>query len=125
MEQYQITLLEDFLKILIYIKEKYAIMKNGENMKKVKLLEQDYNLIKDENNAFDLETLSTLATDYFKPYDYIFGDYSYGKLRLKGFYNDKNKNANKINKISTLDEYIKDYCAYGCKYFLLEKEKNN
>ena len=71
----------------------------------------------------DLETLTSLATDYFKPYDYILGDYSYGKLRLKGFYRDNNKKATKINKFSYLDEYIKNYCSYGCSYFILEKAK--
>lgn len=92
-------------------------------MKKVNILESEYNIVKDENSVFDLELVKSLVTDYFKPYDYIFGDFSYGKLRLKGFYKDDNKKSNKINKLSYLDEYIKDYCSYGCKYFLLEKEK--
>jgi uncharacterized protein YutD len=93
-------------------------------MKKIVLLENEYNIVKDENEVFDLEVVESLVTDYFKPYDYIFGDYSYGKLRLKGFYDDKSKNANKINKLSYLEEYIKNYCSYGCKYFLIEKAKN-
>lgn len=93
-------------------------------MKKIVLLENEYNIIKDDSDCFDFETVNSLATDYFKPYDYIFGDFSYGKLRLKGFYKDNSKNANKINKLSYLDEYIKDYCSYGCKYFLIEKIKN-
>ena len=92
-------------------------------MKKINILESEYNIVKDENSVFDLELVKSLVTDYFKPYDYIFGDFSYGKLRLKGFYKDDNKKSNKINKLSYLDEYIKDYCSYGCKYFLLEKEK--
>ena len=45
-------------------------------------------------------------TDYFEPYDYIFGDYAYEKVRLKGFYESNNKNANKINDIKSLDDYI-------------------
>ncbi len=92
-------------------------------MKRITLLDEQYDIIKDESESFDLETVTSLATDYFKPYDYIFGDYSYGKLRLKGFYYDNNKKANKINKYSYLDEYIKNYCSYGCKYFVLEKAK--
>ena len=62
-------------------------------------------------------------TDYFEGYDYVFGDWAYGKLRLKGFYNKDNKKVNKINNIEDLDKYIKENCAYDCKYFLLEKEK--
>ena len=79
--------------------------------------------MKDDADVFDFEVVSSLATDYFKPFDYIFGDYSYGKLRLKGFYNDKNKKATKINTLSYLDDYLKNYCSYGCKYFVLEKIK--
>ena len=92
-------------------------------MRKITVLEEEYDVIKDDNDALDLETLTSLATDYFKPYDYILGDYSYGKLRLKGFYRDNNKKATKINKFSYLDEYIKNYCSYGCSYFILEKTK--
>ncbi len=92
-------------------------------MKKIQLLEEEYNVIKDESDCLDYEVLSELATDYFKPYDYIFGDYAYGKLRLKGFYSNDNKSATAINKLSYLDEYIQNYCAFNCKYFLLEKIK--
>ena len=58
-------------------------------------------------------------TDYFDGYDYIFGDWSYGKLRLKGFMEEKK--SNKINNIKFIDDYIKKYCSYECKYFLLKK----
>ena len=33
----------------------------------------------------------------------------------------KNKKCNKINNISLLDDYLKNYCAYNCKWFLLKK----
>ncbi len=92
-------------------------------MKKIRLLEQEYDIIKDDNNSFDSELVNSLATDYFKPYDFIFGDFSYGKLRLKGFYRDDNKKATKINKYSGLENYLKDFCSYGCNYFILEKTK--
>lgn len=92
-------------------------------MKKIVLLNNEYNVIKDDDGAFDFELVSSLVTDYFLPYDYIFGDFSYGKLRLKGFYDDKNKKSNKINALSYLDEYLRDYCSYGCKYFIIEKVK--
>ena len=54
---------------------------------------------------------------------YVFGDYSYGKLRLKGFYADNNKNARPINKLSYMEEYLKNYCAFNCNFFLIEKAK--
>ena len=92
-------------------------------MKKIMLFNTEYDVIKDDDNSFDYELVNSLATDYFMPYDYIFGDFSYGKLRLKGFYADNNKKSSKINKLSYLDEYLKNYCSYGCKYFLIEKVK--
>ncbi len=92
-------------------------------MKKICLFNQEYNVIKDENDSFDSELVTSLATDYFQPYDYILGDFSYGKLRLKGFYRDDNKKSTKINRYSGLENYISNFCSYGCKYFVLEKIK--
>ena len=50
-------------------------------------------------------------------------DYAYEKVRLKGYYDSKNKKAKKINDIKYLEEYIRDFCSYGCKVFLLKKIK--
>ena len=90
-----------------------------------KIMDTEYELYKDEEKAFDLEEVNNLFTDYFLPYDYVLGDYAYGKLRLKGFYDPKNKKVNKINNFKDIDEYIKKYCSYNCKYFILKKQKNN
>ena len=82
-----------------------------------------YELVKDEDRCFDFETITEKVTDYFDDYDYIFGDFAYGKVRLKGFYESKNKKAKRINDIKYLEDYIKEYCAFGAKYFLLKKIK--
>ncbi len=92
-------------------------------MKKIELNGNIYVVEKNYKDAFNQEEVKDLFTDYFMDYDYIFGDYSYSKLRLKGFYASDNKKAKKINDIRILDEYIKLYCSYECKYFLLSKEK--
>lgn len=91
-------------------------------MKELKVLDTDYVLEKNYKEAFEQEDFEALVTEYFIDFDYIFGDYSYGKLRLKGF-RDKGKKTNKINDISGLDDYIKNNCAFECKYFLLAKKK--
>ncbi len=88
-----------------------------------KLLDNNYIIIKGEEN-FDYKEVNTLFTDYFQDYDYILGDYSYGKIRLKGFYDSSNKKAKKLNDIKYLERYIKEYCSIGAKTFLLKKEKN-
>ncbi len=87
------------------------------------LLETDYKIIKGKEN-FDYNVTRDLFTEYFLEFDYVFGDYSYGKLRLKGFYDSDNKKVRKINDIKILDKYIVEYCAPGSKTFLLKKCKN-
>ena len=85
------------------------------------LLDCNYKVIKDDNNVFDLDEVREKITEYFREYDYIVGDYSYGKLRLKGFTKEGNRIHKAINDIKLLDKYISENCAYGCKYFVLEK----
>lgn len=85
----------------------------------------EYELEKQYKNGFDKEEFLACFTDYFEPYDYILGDWSYGKLRLKGFSKKGSKNYNKYNDIATLESYLKDHCAYDCKYFILKKLNEN
>ncbi len=92
-------------------------------MEKIKL-NNNYELIKNYKNGFDYEILKEKYTEYFDDYDYILGDWSYGKLRLKGFCNKQNKIYKSINDIETVEEYIKKNTAYDCKYFILKKVNN-
>lgn len=80
-----------------------------------------YEIIKNYKDAFNIEEFKNLYTEYFEPYDYVVGDIAYGKLRLKGFYNAKNKKVNKTNNIDVLNTYIKENCANDCRYFVLKK----
>ena len=89
-------------------------------MKKITLNDCEYELIED-HNGYDREMVEQKYTDYFKPYNYIIGDWSYGKLRLKGFCDKGNKIYKKENDIARKETYIKENCAYGCKYFVLKK----
>ena len=93
-------------------------------MKTIKYNNSDYELIKDYKDGFDLELFNEAIreTDYFNEFDYIFGDYSYGKIRLKGFFESNNKKTKKINDIKGLKKYIKKYCSYECRYFLLRRK---
>lgn len=92
-------------------------------MKNIKINDVEYEVIEDVNEAIDKELLSLKITDYFDDYDYIVGDWAYGKLRLKGFYDSTNKKVKKINDISGLKNYIENSCAYGCKWFQLKRKK--
>ena len=85
-----------------------------------------YEVVENYRDAIDKDDLEGKITDYYDNFDYILGDYAYGKVRLKGFNEKKNKNFKKINDYSYIKEYIKKYCAYECKYFILkaiEKER--
>ena len=91
-------------------------------MKKVVLNNKEYEVVRDDD-VFDLEAVKELVTDYYDDFDYIFGDQAYNKIRLKGFYESNNKKVKALNDIKNLDDYIVNYCAYGCKVFLLKKIK--
>lgn len=83
-----------------------------------------YTVIKNEKDAFNLEELESKFTDYFQGFDYVLGDYAYGKLRLKGFNDKENKNFKPMNDIATLDDYLTNYCAFGCRHFVISKVKS-
>ena len=87
----------------------------------IEVNDKKYELIKNYKEAFDKEEFLSKCTDYFYDYDYIVGDIAYGKLRLKGFYDEKSKKVKKINNYKNLDNYLKNYCANDCKYFILKK----
>ena len=91
-------------------------------MEKIILDGIEYELIKNEKDAFIYDEIKELFTDYFYDYDYVVGDYAYSKLRLKGFYDSSNKKAKYLNNIDGLDEYIKKQCAYNCGYYVLKKK---
>lgn len=90
-------------------------------MKKVIIDDLAYEIIKDNRNGYVEEEFKNKCTEYFFDFDYVVGDWAYDKLRLKGFYDDDNEKAKDFNKISTLDKYLKNNCAYGCKYFVAKK----
>ncbi|MBS2970411.1 DUF1027 domain-containing protein [Metabacillus sp. KIGAM252] len=80
-----------------------------------------YELFKDERDGFNEEAFKARYSDILNKYDYIVGDWGYGQLRLKGFFEDQNQKASYDTKISTLDEYLYEYCNFGCAYFVLRK----
>lgn len=82
-----------------------------------------YEVITNYRDAFDKDEFISKCTDYFYDFDYIVGDIAYSKLRLKGFYDSNNKKAKKLNDYKYLDDYLKNYCANDCRYFVVKKIK--
>lgn len=96
-------------------------------MEKVLIDGKNYEVIKNHRDALDIADLEGKITEYFDNFDYILGDYAYGKVRLKGFNEKNNKHFKPINDYAKIDEYIKTNCAYDCRYFILKAlsvEKN-
>ena len=92
-------------------------------MKIIELNGQKYEVIENDNNCLNIDEIKEKVTEYFDNFDYIFGDYAYDKVRLKGFNDPTNKKVNKINNIKKLEDYKKNYCSFGAKTFLLKKVK--
>ncbi len=80
-----------------------------------------YEVLKDYGEMLNTLDLNEIVTDYYDNFDYIVGDFAYGKVRLKGFYESDNKQRKDHNDIKNVDDYITNCCAYGCKHFILKK----
>ncbi len=108
-----------------------AVLK--EETKVIRRLNTDTLLIKEEKykikenyrEALDLELLEERYSDFLEKYDFIVGDMSYGKLRLRGFYHDNDRKAPIDMRISSLEDYLSEYCSFGCAYFVLENLEPN
>lgn len=90
-------------------------------MKEITINGKKYEIIEEYKDAIILETIEELATDYFDDFDYIVGDWAYGKLRLKGFYDSLNSKTNSSNDIKNFKKYLEEKCAYGCKWFKIKR----
>lgn len=82
-----------------------------------------YELLEEKGEGFKEDVFRERYSDVLAKYDYIVGDWGYGQLRMKGFYDDRNQKATYDTKISTLTEYIYEFCNFGCSYFVVKKVK--
>ncbi|WP_027964343.1 YutD family protein [Halalkalibacillus halophilus] len=82
---------------------------------------KNYELVHNYRDGFEEEVLGERFSDILVKYDYIVGDWGFGQLRLKGFFDDQNQKATYDTKISTLEDYIYEYCNFGCAYFVLKR----
>lgn len=80
-----------------------------------------YEVIENMKDGFQEEAIKERYSDILAKYDYIVGDWGYEQLRMRGFYQDRNAKAPIDAKISTLDDYLLEYCNFGCAYFVLKK----
>ncbi|MFT8319128.1 MAG: YutD family protein [Sporolactobacillus sp.] len=82
---------------------------------------QHYEIIENVRDGWNEEAFIKRYSDILNKFDYIVGDWGYEQLRLRGFYDDKNQKSSFDTKISTLIDYLMEYCSFGCAYFVLKK----
>ena len=91
-------------------------------MKDIKIEDNYYEIIENYKEGYNEDEFIKKCTYYFYEYDYIVGDWAYGKLRLKGFFDKSNKKCREINDFSNLDKYLSENCAFGCSYFVAKRK---
>ncbi|MDW4327064.1 YutD family protein [Staphylococcus saprophyticus] len=87
----------------------------------IKVNGQYFEIIEEYRACFIEETFANRYSDILDKYDFIVGDFGYDQLRLKGFYNDNNKKAELSKRFSTIQDYLLEYCNFGCPYFILRR----
>lgn len=83
--------------------------------------ERQYRLVTNYREGFDSEKLGERYSDVLSRYDYIVGDWGYEQLRLKGFFREDNRRAHPEQRIDSLEDYLYEYCNFGCAYFVIER----
>lgn len=93
-------------------------------MEIIKIHNKNYQVMKNYKDAINVSEIEEKMTEYFDNFDYIVGDIAYNKLRLKGFNSKTNKNFKPYNDVDKVSDYIRDNCAYGCKWFMISEIKD-
>jgi len=86
--------------------------------------DKTYQIVHDHRDAWNPEAFRDRYSEVLDRYDYIVGDWGYSQLRLKGFYKDGSSKANKDTTIASLQDYLNEYCNFGCAYFVIERLAN-
>ena len=79
-----------------------------------------YILLKNYRDGFQIEKLKERFSQILTKYDYIVGDIGYDQLRLHGFYETGSKKGYPSQSIERLQDYLLEYCNFGCPYFVLK-----
>ena len=82
---------------------------------------RQYKLVMDYREGFNPEKLGERYSEVLARYDYIVGDWGYEQLRLKGFFDKDNRKALPDQRIDMLEDYLYEYCNFGCAYFVIQR----
>ncbi|KXB59007.1 YutD-like domain-containing protein [Gemelliphila asaccharolytica] len=82
-----------------------------------------FELIYNYKEAFDKELFIDKYVPILDDKDFILGDIAYEKLRLTGFF--LNKNINDPKNINNLEDFLLEFCNISCPFYVLKRKKNN
>ncbi|SFK80074.1 Uncharacterized protein YutD [Paenibacillus sp. 1_12] len=80
-----------------------------------------YEVVVDHKNGWKPDAFKERFSEVLERYDYIVGDWGYNQLRMRGFFKDNHPKATKESMIATFQDYLNEYCNFGCAYFIIEK----
>ncbi|HLS22408.1 MAG TPA: YutD family protein [Pseudogracilibacillus sp.] len=80
-----------------------------------------YKLIENFRDAYQEEHVVKRYAEILGKYDFIVGDWGYDQLRMKGFYHPHHQRATFETRIDHVEDYLYEYCNFGCPYFILQK----
>ncbi|MFB9770067.1 YutD family protein [Lactiplantibacillus modestisalitolerans] len=89
----------------------------------VEVNKHPFEIVLDYRQAFDLDKFVERFSPILNKYDYIVGDWGFEQLRLKGFFRDDMKDVQRAQTIGTVQDYLYEYCNFGCAYFILKNER--
>lgn len=87
----------------------------------IHIANKTYEVVVDHKNGWKPEAFRDRYSEVLERYDFIVGDWGYNQLRLRGFFKDNHPKATKDSSIATLQDYLNEYCNFGCAYFIIEK----
>jgi uncharacterized protein YutD len=82
---------------------------------------KSYEVVVDHKNGWKPDAFKERFSEVLERYDYIVGDWGYNQLRMRGFFKDNHPKATKESMIATFQDYLNEYCNFGCAYFIIEK----
>jgi uncharacterized protein YutD len=94
------------------------------NEDKIMINGRKYEILANVKDALDNEMLKEKYDPFLDKYDYLVVDISSEHLRLKGFYDEKDRVAID-KKANAIVDYLEEYCNPGSAYFVLRLAQEN
>ncbi|AVK60690.1 DUF1027 domain-containing protein [Lactobacillus sp. CBA3605] len=89
----------------------------------VEVNKHPFEIVFEYHDGFDLDKFVERFSPILNKYDYIVGDWGFEQLRLKGFFRDETKEVQRSQTIGAVQDYLYEYCNFGCAYFILKNER--